>query len=63
MDKQVIEYAGEPVGIAVPEDGKFKFIAVKFHVMDLDDQVFPTAEEVSAAVRRLVVHRPPQLHS
>lgn len=63
MDKQVIEYAGEPVGIAVPENGKLKFIAVKFHVMDLDEQLFPTAEEVSAAIHRLVVHRPPQLHS
>ena len=40
MDKQVIQYAGEPVGIAVPENGKLKFIAVKYHVMDLDDQLF-----------------------
>ena len=64
MDKQVIEYAGEPVGIAVPENGKLKFIAVKYHVMDLDEQVFPSAEEVSAAIQRLVVHhRPMQLHS
>jgi hypothetical protein len=63
MDKKVIEYAGQPVGIAVPEDGKFKFIAVKYHVMDLDDKVFPSAEAVSAAVRRLVVDRPPSLHS
>lgn len=63
MDKQVIEYAGEPVGIAVPEGGKFKFIAVKYHVMELDEQVFLTAEEVSAAIRRHVVHHPPQLLS
>lgn len=62
MDKKVIEFAGEPVGIAVPEDGKFKFIAVKFHVMDLDEQFFPSPEAVSAAVRRLVVDRPPHLH-
>ena len=63
MDKQVIEYAGEPVGIAVPENGKLRFIAVKFHVMDLDEQVFTTAEDVSAAIHRLVVHNPPTLHS
>jgi hypothetical protein len=63
MNKQVIEYAGEPVGIAVPEDGKLRFIAVKFHVMDLDAQLFPTAAEVNAAIHRLVEHRPPQLHS
>lgn len=58
MSKQVIEYAGEPVGIAVPENGKLKFIAVKFHVMDLDEQVFPSAEAVNAAIRRLVVQAP-----
>ncbi|UVC10934.1 hypothetical protein IHQ71_10315 [Rhizobium sp. TH2] len=58
MSKQVIEYAGEPVGIAIPENGKLKFIAVKFHVMDLDEQVFPSAEAVNAAIRRLVVHQP-----
>lgn len=64
MDKQVIEYAGEPVGIAVPENGKLKFIAVKYHVMDLDDQVFPSTEAMSAAIHRLVLHhRPSQLHS
>lgn len=63
MERQVIEYAGEPVGIAVPENGKLRFIAVKFHVMDLDEQVFPTAEDVSAAIHRLVLHKPPTLHS
>jgi hypothetical protein len=62
MDKTVIEFAGEPVGIAVPEDGKFKFIAVKYHVMDLDEQFFTSPEAVSAAVRRLVIDRPPHLH-
>jgi hypothetical protein len=62
MSKQVIEYAGEPVGIAVPENGKLKFIAVKFHVMDLDEQVFPSAEAVNAAIRRLVV-QPTQHHA
>lgn len=64
MDKQVIEYAGEPVGIAVPQNGKLKFIAVKFHVMDLDDHVFATTEAMNAAIHRLVVHhRPAPLHS
>lgn len=63
MEKKVIEFAGEPVGIAVPEGGKFKFIAVKYHVMDLDEQFFSSTEALSAAVRRLVVDRPPHLHS
>ena len=63
MSKQVIEYAGEPVGITVPENGKLKFIAVKYHVMDLDDQVFPSAEAVNAAIRRLVVQQPHHHHA
>ncbi|MBX9457348.1 MAG: hypothetical protein KL863_15790 [Rhizobium sp.] len=63
MEKQVIEYAGEPVGIAVPENGKLKFIAVKYHVMGLDEHVFPTREEMSAAIHRLVASdRPAQMH-
>ena len=64
MNKHVIEYAGEPVGIAVPENGKLKFIAVKFHVMDLDEQLFPTTEEVNAAIHRVVVlHKRAPLHT
>lgn len=63
MEKQVIEYAGEPVGIAVPEDGQLKFIAVKYHVMDLDEQVFESTEDVNAAIHRLVLdHGPAPLH-
>jgi hypothetical protein len=61
MDKQVIEYAGEPVGIAVPENGKVKFIAVKYHVMDLDEQVFASPEAVSAAIRQLTEREPRRL--
>ena len=36
MQKQVIEYGGEPVGIVVPDEDRLKFIAVKSHVIDLD---------------------------
>ena len=46
MKKQVIEYAGVPVGIVVPDDDRLKFIAVKYHVHDLDEQHFSTADEV-----------------
>jgi hypothetical protein len=60
MNKQVIEYAGEPVGIAVPENGQVRFIAVKFHVMDLDEQMFASPEAVNAAIHALVV--PPRPH-
>jgi hypothetical protein len=54
MQKQVIEYAGEPVGIVVPDNDRLKFIAVKFHVIDLDEQRFSSADEVRLAIRNHV---------
>lgn len=55
MNKQVIEYAGQPVGIAVPENGKMKFVAVKFAVMDLDNRFYPSVAEVKRAIHQHVV--------
>lgn len=57
MQKQVIEYGGEPVGIVVPDADRLKFIAVKFHVIDLDEQRFGSAEEVRTAIRNLMFQR------
>ena len=57
MQKQVIEYHGEPVGIVVPGAGRLKFIAVKFHVIDLDEQRFGSADEVQVAIRDLITTR------
>ena len=54
MKKQVIEYAGVPVGIVVPEDDRLKFIAVKYHVHDLDEQRFGSTDEVKLAIRDLL---------
>ncbi|MFD1747149.1 hypothetical protein ACFSE1_16895 [Rhizobium helianthi] len=54
MQKQVIEYGGEPVGIVVPDNDRLKFIAVKFHVIDLDEQRFASADEVRLAIRNHV---------
>ncbi|WP_395517417.1 hypothetical protein [Pseudorhizobium flavum] len=54
MQKQVIEYGGEPVGIVVPDEDRLKFIAVKFHVIDLDERRFTSADEVRLAIRDLV---------
>lgn len=54
MQKQVIEYDGEPVGIVVPDNDRLKFIAVKFHVIDLDEQYFATADDVRRAIRNHV---------
>ena len=57
MKKQVIEYAGVPVGIVIPDEDRLKFIAVKFHVIDLDEQRFNSADEVRLAIRDLVRSR------
>lgn len=54
MSKQVIEIGGEAVGVVVPDQGKVKFLAVKYHVWDLDAQRFGSAEEARAAIRRLM---------
>ncbi|HBF30588.1 hypothetical protein [Rhizobium sp.] len=51
MEKQVIEYAGVPVGISVPEGNRVKFIAVKFPVIDLDGGVYGNVAELQRAIR------------
>ena len=60
MKKQVIEYAGVPVGIVVPDDDRLRFIAVKYHVHDLDEQRFGSADEVKLAIRDLLARSPVQ---
>mgnify|MGYP001607716793 CR=1 FL=1 len=57
MSKQVIEFGGEAVGVLVPDAGRYKFVAVKYHVWDLDDRQFRSADEAKAAVRQLVARR------
>ncbi|WP_092994221.1 hypothetical protein [Rhizobium sp. NFR07] len=52
MQRQVIEYGGLPVGIAVPDNGQLRFIAVKFHVIDLDNTRFTTVGDLKAAIGR-----------
>ena len=51
MQKQVIEYAGIPVGIAVPNNDRLRFIAVKYHVIDMDNRIFSSVGELKAAIR------------
>lgn len=57
MQKQVIEFGGEPVGIVIPDADRLKFIAVKYHVIDLDEQRFDTPDQVRLAIRELVRSR------
>lgn len=59
MQRQVVEYAGVPVGILVPDANRMKFIAVKFHVHDLDERHFESASDVKAAIRELLDNREP----
>jgi len=54
MNKQVIEFGGEAVGVVVPDAGRLKFVAVKYHVWDLDSRYFRSADEARAAVRSLM---------
>lgn len=55
MERQVIEYGGVPVGIAVPYENRLRFIAVKFHVIDLDNGIYGSASELRAAIGRHVM--------
>lgn len=52
MNKQVIEHAGIPVGIVIPDGDALKFIAVKFPVIGLDGERYRDAEEARVAIRR-----------
>lgn len=62
MSKQVIEYGGEAVGVVVPDQDRLKFLAVKYHVWDLDAQRFGSADEARAAIRHLLADRRPPRH-
>ncbi|OLP53204.1 hypothetical protein BJF92_00045 [Rhizobium rhizosphaerae] len=57
MSKQVIEFNGEAVGVVVPDANALRFVAVKFHVWDLDAHHFASAEDAREAVRRLVMSK------
>ncbi len=52
MSRQVVEHGGIPVGIAVPHDGGLRFIAVKFHVIDLDNGIYRSISDLHASIRR-----------
>lgn len=51
MQRHVIEYDGIPVGIAVPQEERLRFIAVKFHVIDLDNSLHASVGDIKAAIR------------
>ena len=55
MLKQVVEYAGVPVGILVPRDNSLTFLAVKFHVMGLDGRRFTSLADARNAIHAHVL--------
>ena len=55
--KQVVEYQGIPVGVLIPREGSFAFMAVKFDVIALDGRSFSSATEAYEAVRIHVTQR------
>ena len=54
MQKQVIEFNGEPVGAVVPDGDRFRFIAVKYGVWSLDGLLFSFPVEAKQAVTKLL---------
>jgi hypothetical protein len=51
MKRQEVVYDGVPVGIVVPQDGLLRFVAVKFHVIDLDKKLFKSLGELRQAIK------------
>lgn len=45
----VIEVEGEPLGVVIPADEGFRFLAVKLPVFAIDGQTFETIEAATAA--------------
>lgn len=50
----VIEVAGEPLGVVVPQAQGFRFLAVKLPAFAIDGQHFPSIEQAHLAVSQAV---------
>lgn len=50
----VIEVAGEPLGVVVPYEGGYRFLAVKLPAFAIDGQHFPSVELAHVAVSEAV---------
>ncbi|OHV85422.1 hypothetical protein [Ensifer sp. LCM 4579] len=57
MRKHTIEFAGEAVAALVPDNGQFRFIAVKYSVWPLDGKIFAKPEDAVRAIAMLHSHR------
>jgi hypothetical protein len=45
-----IEVDGEPLGVVVPSDSGYRFLAVRFAAFALDGRIFETVEEARATI-------------
>jgi hypothetical protein len=54
----VIEVAGEPLGVVVPHEGGYRFLAVKLPAFAVDGQHFETVEQAHSAVTAAVRNAP-----
>lgn len=45
-----IEVDGEPLGVVVPSDEGFRFLAVRFAAFPLDGRVFDSVEEAQVTI-------------
>lgn len=45
-----IEVDGEPLGVVVPSDAGFRFLAVRFSAFPLDGQIFESVEQARATI-------------
>jgi len=45
-----IEIDGEPLGVVVPSDEGYRFLAVRFAAFELDGRVFDSVEEARAII-------------
>lgn len=50
----VIAVAGEPLGVVVPHEEGFRFLAVKLPAFALEGRTFPTVETARRAASELV---------
>lgn len=44
-----IEVEGEPLGIVIPGEDGFRFLAVRFHAFPIDGQIFESVEAARQA--------------
>lgn len=49
-----IEVDGEPLGVVVPSDEGYRFLAVRFSAFALDGRIFESVEEAQATIGQAV---------